>query len=301
MTRFPKKNKVSTLETIPYELVTEILSRVAASSVVDIFNVKLSSKKLKQVAEDGHVYQHACLDKIPIVQWKPLSEKQRIFLKNCRESFNPELLYREALVDFFDNTKFQSAYLKLDKASKLGHIGALYVTCVILLFSNDDKLKRKGIKLIGDMKKAKSLKGKLRFCRKKLFEELKCMWVKNPNLKEQPEKHCTTHEFKRNPCSKNIKEVAEDAHVYHHACLDTFPIVQWKPLSEEQQIFLKKYRESSNPELLYREAPSNRENIIRHTNLKKIRGQMKMKTHTNVKLVLPIKKLDLSLVDTIEY
>ncbi|KAH6767072.1 hypothetical protein C2S52_018055, partial [Perilla frutescens var. hirtella] len=97
MTRFSKKNKVLTLETIPYELVTEILSRVAASSVADIYNVKLSSKKLKEVAEDARVYQHACLEKFPIVQWKPLSEKQKYFLKKCRESSNPELLYRDAL------------------------------------------------------------------------------------------------------------------------------------------------------------------------------------------------------------
>lgn len=41
MMRYPKKNKVSILETIPDELVIEILSRVASSSLVDISNVKL--------------------------------------------------------------------------------------------------------------------------------------------------------------------------------------------------------------------------------------------------------------------
>lgn len=43
MTRSPKKSVklVSRLETIPHELVTEILGRVAASSVTDMFNAKL--------------------------------------------------------------------------------------------------------------------------------------------------------------------------------------------------------------------------------------------------------------------
>ncbi|KAG6406421.1 hypothetical protein SASPL_134021 [Salvia splendens] len=41
MRRFPKKNKVSYLQTIPRELTTQILCRVAASSAADISSIKL--------------------------------------------------------------------------------------------------------------------------------------------------------------------------------------------------------------------------------------------------------------------
>lgn len=72
------------------------------------------------------------------------------------------------------------------KALRLGHTGALYVICIILLFSGIDELKREGIKVIGEIKKSAFLKGKLRVCRKKLVEELKQMWVNNPLMREKP-------------------------------------------------------------------------------------------------------------------
>lgn len=100
-------------------------------------------------------------------------------------------------LDYFNKTNLRSACQNLDKALKSGHIGALYVTCIVLLFSGDDELKQKGIKLIGDLKKSRSLKRKLRLCRNKLINNLEEMWVKNPLLKERPIFCTTPHQHQR--------------------------------------------------------------------------------------------------------
>ncbi|KAI3458301.1 hypothetical protein Pfo_014964 [Paulownia fortunei] len=199
MTRHPKKNiKASnSIETIPHELVAEVLGRVAASSLTDMFNAKLSCKRLNEIAEDTYVYQCVSLDKFPIIPWNPLNEKQEIFLNRCRQYGNPELMYRQAVLDYFNRTNIESTCKNLQKALKLGHMGALYVTCIILLFSGDDELKKKGIKMIGNMKKSKYLKKKLKLCRSKLINTLRQIWVNNPILKEPPVCCTTRHQHQR--------------------------------------------------------------------------------------------------------
>ncbi|KAL7140783.1 hypothetical protein ABFS83_08G010000 [Erythranthe nasuta] len=158
MTRNPKNKKRNTkavssmFDSIPHELVSEVLSRVASSSIKDIFNAKLSCKMLNEIAEDMYVYQHVSLDEL----------------------------------DYFNKTNLESTCMHLLKAVKNGHTDALYVTCIVLLFSGDEELKQQGIKLLGNMKKTNGLKRRLRICRNNLNSILKIIWVKNPVLLEPP-------------------------------------------------------------------------------------------------------------------
>ncbi|KAG6408759.1 hypothetical protein SASPL_131780 [Salvia splendens] len=137
MRRFRKKNEVSYLQTIPRELTTQILCRVAASSAADISNIKL----------------------------------------------------RYVLIftlDFFKKTDLESAIRNLDKAVKMGHVRALYACCIISLMSGIDQVKEEGIKLMGKMIRNGYIKTRLRWCRRKLIEELGQMWISNPMLKDPP-------------------------------------------------------------------------------------------------------------------
>ncbi|KAL9163678.1 hypothetical protein ABFS82_06G056700 [Erythranthe guttata] len=192
MTRNPKNKKRNTkavssmFDSIPHELVSEVLSRVASSSIKDIFNAKLSCKMLNEIAEDMYVYQHVSLDEVPIIPWKPISQEQVTFLNTCLQSENPESLYRQAVLDYFNKTNLESTCMHLQKAVKNGHTGALYVTCIVLLFSGDEELKQQGIKLLGNMKKTNGLRRRLRICRNNLNSILKMIWVKNPVLLEPP-------------------------------------------------------------------------------------------------------------------
>ncbi|KAK6155859.1 hypothetical protein DH2020_010107 [Rehmannia glutinosa] len=79
-----------------------------------------------------------------------------------------------------------SAINNLQEALNVGHMGAFYVTCIVLIICGDDESKKEGIRLLGDMKNSRSTRRIMRSCRKKLIKTLRQMWVKHPNLKEPP-------------------------------------------------------------------------------------------------------------------
>ncbi|XP_073130139.1 F-box protein At2g35280-like [Henckelia pumila] len=173
---------LSRIETLPNELVSEVLGRVAASSIIDIINAKLSCKTFKEIGEDSHVYHHMSLNKKFIDSWTPLSQEQQVFLNKCWNSENPELFYRQAMLDYFNRGDMESACKYLLKAVDARHVGALYLTCIMLILSGDDRFKDKGIDMISNMQKPRWLRRKLALYRESLTECLRRMWVKYPNL-----------------------------------------------------------------------------------------------------------------------
>ncbi|KAL0414149.1 UNVERIFIED_CONTAM: hypothetical protein Sradi_1616600 [Sesamum radiatum] len=176
----------SNIENIPRDLLIEILSRIAESSFTDIHNAKLSCKDFYEAAEDTRVYRHMSLDDFPLVPWNPLSEKQQAFLTKCKECQNPEIMFRQGVLDYFTGKRPESALGHLQRALNANHIGALYVTCIVLLFSGDDELRAAGVRLTADMKKSKHVRRKLREHREKLKSMLRLMWVENPALRRRP-------------------------------------------------------------------------------------------------------------------
>ncbi|XP_020549253.1 F-box protein At1g67340-like [Sesamum indicum] len=91
----------SMMDNIPRELLIEILCRLAHTSFTDIHNAKLSCKDFHEAAEDPCVYQNMSLDNFPLVAWKPLTEKEEAFLTKCQDCQNPEIPYRQAVLDYF--------------------------------------------------------------------------------------------------------------------------------------------------------------------------------------------------------
>lgn len=175
------QQSVSTIETIPIELVGDIMARVAANSLTDIANVKLSCKVLNEIAEDPYVYQNASLKKFPVGHWWPPSKEEISFLNKCWEYGNPELLYRRGVFGYFSRNQLDSAPEYLKKAAKLGHIGAIYVIGIILLFS-DGECKQRGIAILSKMKKSRVLRRKLKDYRKNLNHMLCTMIWANKSL-----------------------------------------------------------------------------------------------------------------------
>ncbi|PIN13767.1 hypothetical protein CDL12_13599 [Handroanthus impetiginosus] len=179
-----KKMKLASstnIESLPKELLIEVLARVGASSLPDLFNAKLSCKTFYEAAEDIHVYQHVSLDNFPFVEWKSLSEKQQDFLTRCVECRNPEIIFRQGVVDFFSGKGIESGLRFLQKAINLKHDGAKYVViCIILFFSRNDELKEKGIKILARMKMSKTMRQELKAHRDKFINMLRSIWVKMP-------------------------------------------------------------------------------------------------------------------------
>ncbi|KAG8367723.1 hypothetical protein BUALT_Bualt16G0102600 [Buddleja alternifolia] len=209
------KRAITKIETIPRELLSEVLARVASDSFTDIFNAKLSCKGFYDIAEDTHVYQHMSLNNFPIVAWTPITEKQQSFLTKCKECDNPELLYRQAVVNYFNDERSESTIRCLDKACKLGHIGATYAKCIVMLFSDDAEMKEKGVKLLGNMKKDRCSRRELKEGRDKLIETLSWIWVKNPHLKHRPI-YCTTRDDHKT--KKDWPDDVEEEGIHCQAC-----------------------------------------------------------------------------------
>ncbi|KAK4403017.1 hypothetical protein Sango_1042400 [Sesamum angolense] len=169
----------NTIENIPRELLIEILSRIAQTSFTDIHNVKLSCKDFHEAAEDTYVYRHMSLDNFP-------------------------------LLDYFTGKRPKSALGHLQRALDANHIGALYVTCIILLFSGDDELKACG------MKKSKYVRGKLKEDSDKLKSMLRLMWVENPALRRLPV--CCTRQDNHRRRRSGWVEMDDEEEVHCEGC-----------------------------------------------------------------------------------
>ncbi|XP_021909426.1 F-box protein At2g35280-like [Carica papaya] len=88
-----------TILSLPTELVMEIVARVGASSLRDLFEVKLSCKSLYAIAEDSYVFEKVSVEELPKLQMSRRSKEQSSsFYRRCIECGNSEALYREGVV-----------------------------------------------------------------------------------------------------------------------------------------------------------------------------------------------------------
>ncbi|CAA0821293.1 Unknown protein [Striga hermonthica] len=187
MPRHRRSTSCNLIQRIPQELlVCEVLGRIAATSHTELFNLKSSCKLFNEIAEDKYLYRRVSLDKFPMIPWNPSMEKKTTFFNKCRESNNPEAMYRQAVVDYFNRSNLKSACKHLLKAVKLGHVEAIYLTCIILLLCGDNESRKKGVNMLARLRKSKSAQNKFKIWRNNLLRKLREMWVKNPDLVEPP-------------------------------------------------------------------------------------------------------------------
>ncbi|XP_059302406.1 putative F-box protein At1g67623 [Lycium ferocissimum] len=215
-----KDNFCSSIESLPNELLTEIVARVASFSFKSYINAKLSCKVFHEVANERYVYQNATLVDFPLLNlWlKPKQEKiNKItsFLELCRECGNTEALYRKGVMDLFRNDRPELALELVKRAAKGGHIGAFYVIGIIMVFMGGD-FKRKGVILIGNMKKTRPLRKITRECRKKLVKILRNIWVLNPLVYGERPTCCTIQHqrIRKNGWPVDSDDEDEDKDIY---------------------------------------------------------------------------------------
>ncbi|KAK4736106.1 hypothetical protein R3W88_010367 [Solanum pinnatisectum] len=186
-----KENFSSSIESLPNELLIDIVARVASFSFKNFINVKLSCKVLNEISNERYVYQKAILVDFPIdPSWQ----------KDKEEKIKKSYFFHG--MDFFKNDRPELAVELLKQPAKGGHIGA----CI-------------GVMLIGNMKETETLRKVTRECRKSLEEILKNIWVKNPLFLGERPTRCTIqhqHRVRRNGWPLD----SDDEHVnFHcHAC-----------------------------------------------------------------------------------
>lgn len=180
-TRNRNRNKIETsIESLPHELLTEVLAQVASASLADLSNFKLSCRNFLQAANDDYVYQHASIEKFHI-PWPVSNRAAYLFLKRCKKSGNPEALFRLGMYEYFSLGSTVSGYQLLKTAAEKKHPEATYVFSVILLCSAGGELmRRRGFELLS------SLKGYgIRECRRKIRGIISCLWIRKIIVDEE--------------------------------------------------------------------------------------------------------------------
>ncbi|KAL5760102.1 hypothetical protein ACOSQ2_018940 [Xanthoceras sorbifolium] len=172
------------IKSLPRDLLTDVLARVASRSVVDLFNIELSCKDLFEVGNDDYVLQHACMDSFPLAPW-PVSDEASSFLKRCKESGNAEALFRQGMFEYFTLSKMESGLELLKRAAKKEHIEATYVCGIILLLCcSGENERRQALKLLTCLSNS-SNKSRRQFrvgdCRKRVKRIVWSLWVHNNN------------------------------------------------------------------------------------------------------------------------
>ncbi|KAJ9176225.1 hypothetical protein P3X46_011563 [Hevea brasiliensis] len=171
-----RKNYHHQFKCVPKEILTEILARVASSSVTDLINAKACCKEFREAASEDYVFEHATIDSFPVIPWK-INHGASSFLERCKKSGNPEALFRQGMIDYFSTLKYDSGLKFLEKAASKGHAEAIYVYGMILLCYGGD-LRNNGVKLLSDLKRSKSSLF-ITECRKKVKRIVWSMWVNN--------------------------------------------------------------------------------------------------------------------------
>ncbi|KAK7363583.1 hypothetical protein VNO77_05730 [Canavalia gladiata] len=181
---------ITTIKSLPNELLVEILAKVASRSIFDLCKVKLCCKDFLYAAEDDYVYHHASMEKFALV---PLpwftGQGEFSFLKRCRESGNSKISYREGMVQYFRSSSLISGFENLKKAAMEGHNDAKYVYCMLLMCCEDEQERKRGFDLFCSLKASTCVAR----CRKRVRCYIRKMWLSNnPVVRNHNLSFCTT-------------------------------------------------------------------------------------------------------------
>ena len=70
----------------------KVFVKIVSASFSDLFKLKLSSKDFCELVEGDYIFQHVLFKELSLV-WCT-SDEVLSFLKRCKESGNPDLLFR---------------------------------------------------------------------------------------------------------------------------------------------------------------------------------------------------------------
>ncbi|KAH7865795.1 hypothetical protein Vadar_011239 [Vaccinium darrowii] len=176
-------NDSANINSLPHELMVDVLSRVASSSFTDLFNSKLCCKDFMGAAEEDGILEQVCLEKFPVIHQWLKSYKLNWFMNRCMASGNPEALYRQGLVEYFTHMRTQSGLENLRRAAEKGHVEATYVYGILLLCLGG-QFSKEGLNLLNAMERISTSShsgGSKLFqgCREKIKGVFRVMWINN--------------------------------------------------------------------------------------------------------------------------
>ncbi|GAB4829321.1 hypothetical protein Ancab_018991 [Ancistrocladus abbreviatus] len=176
--KYSRQHRPSSINSLPTDVIVEVLARVASSSLTDLFNARLCCKEFLEATEEDYIYENVLIsrERFPVIPWH-VDEKEISFLRHCMESGNPEALYRQGMVDYFSSMKAETGLQLLKRAAQKGHAEASYV-CGIILLCTEGKSSREGLNHLNFIKRAsKSKMLKIQVLREKVKGIIRQMWI----------------------------------------------------------------------------------------------------------------------------
>lgn len=147
--RKPSKTRIC-LDSLPEDLLVEISSCIATSSLSEVRNLRLVSKSFRHYCDDRYVLGRLSLREIPIFPWRHNLKRFSNFNKRCCKNGNPEALYRKGFLYYFKDNRNHKGLKYLAKAAKKGNKEAKYVYGLILICLGG-KTKQKGFKILSSV------------------------------------------------------------------------------------------------------------------------------------------------------
>ncbi|KAL3725818.1 hypothetical protein ACJRO7_030795 [Eucalyptus globulus] len=178
--------EIKSFDVLPRDMVLEVLASVAANSMDDFFNAKISCKTFNELAEENYVYRQISLDKISrILWWHP--EEGKAFIERCIKCDNLDALYTQGLYEYVSFMKVELGMELLRKAAQIGHLGASYVVGLLLICESGE-LKKDGVQLLRKVYASRRVVE----CRKKYIDVVRDMWWNNTTIfgEEPPSYDC---------------------------------------------------------------------------------------------------------------
>ena len=146
------------LDTLPKDMLVQIVAKSSTDSTKDHSNVKLACKQLLDAAEDPFVYKHVSTNSIPVVpNGTHFTEQQQRFLDRCKLNGNKDIAWRQGIIEFLNSTTQEDGCDKLRDATYEGKVEAMYVYSMILLNDANKSNQEKGVQLFEAVKQRNSI------------------------------------------------------------------------------------------------------------------------------------------------
>ncbi|XP_022728748.1 putative F-box protein At1g67623 [Durio zibethinus] len=163
------------IQSLPEEMLSEILRHAASNSLYDFVNLKLSCKAFFGASNYNYIFENISME-----QYLTLGgcKSQRVFFNLCKDAGNPEALYWEGMRHCFSLWQTDSGLRYLKKAVEKGHVEAIYSYGIILICLGGE-LRKQGLQVLSSLNLTASIKRsfKIASCRSKTQKLLSLMWV----------------------------------------------------------------------------------------------------------------------------
>ncbi|XP_071713009.1 putative F-box protein At1g67623 [Rutidosis leptorrhynchoides] len=127
------------LETLPQDMLVEILSRVGQDSSKQLFILKLVCKNFLNLSNDPLVCKRISLDRWYLVLWR--KPKMDHIIGRCYFFGNPNAIFRMGLINYFDKSCTELGLRLLEEAANSQIIEAVYVYGLIMFASHQIEAK----------------------------------------------------------------------------------------------------------------------------------------------------------------